>query len=226
MGSIDNIALRAFATSGSRAALRETPVVLIGGVASRLGSWNHWLSRLDDAGIAARAVSAPRMGFASIADDMQAIDSAVRGVMELTGASRVHLVGHSKGGVAARAYAAAHPELVEKVVAVGSPLQGSWAAHALSTLRRLPFLDRVIPAFVDDLAYSSSYVSKATAIDDRVTSIFSPVFDGIVTERSARLAGGTNIPASGNIVLLNHALLQTHNGGVIDAALAALKVYR
>ena len=222
MGSIDNIAMRAFAESASRSVLSESPVVLIGGVASRLSGWNRWLSRLDDAGIAARAIAAPRMGFASIADDMQAIDEAVRGVMQLTGARNVHLVGHSKGGVAARAYAAAHPDLVDKVIAVGSPLQGSWAASALSALRRLPLLDHVIPAFVDDLAYASQHVAARTAIDTRVTSIYAPIFDGIVTGRSAQLAAGTNIPAPGNVLMHNHALLQTHNTDVIDTAITAL----
>ncbi len=45
------------------------------------------------------------------------------------GAGKVHLVGHSRGGVLAKVLADRNPDLVEQVVALGSPLSDSFDVH-------------------------------------------------------------------------------------------------
>ncbi|MGH3847234.1 MAG: alpha/beta hydrolase-fold protein, partial [Pseudonocardiaceae bacterium] len=46
--------------------------------------------------------------------------------------SRVALVGHSRGGVLAKVIAHRHPELVEQVIALGSPLNDPFDVHPLT----------------------------------------------------------------------------------------------
>jgi triacylglycerol esterase/lipase EstA (alpha/beta hydrolase family) len=53
----------------------------------------------------------------------------VAAVLAITGATKVTIVGHSMGGLAARAYAQYHAEPhLDRIVTVGTPHQGAWIA--------------------------------------------------------------------------------------------------
>ncbi|HII72004.1 TPA: alpha/beta hydrolase [Candidatus Woesearchaeota archaeon] len=60
----------------------------------------------------------------------QTLDQTVEKAMKEHGAERVHLVGHSMGGLEAVAYALNNPDKVGEVVTVGTPYQGSIVAPA------------------------------------------------------------------------------------------------
>lgn len=51
--------------------------------------------------------------------------SQVKNVLALSGAAKVHLIGHSHGGLTARYVAAVAPQLVASVTAIGAPNKGS-----------------------------------------------------------------------------------------------------
>ncbi len=58
--------------------------------------------------------------------------SQVEDILAQTGASKVHLIGHSQGGLDARYVAGMRPDLVASVTAIGTPHQGASAAGFLA----------------------------------------------------------------------------------------------
>jgi len=81
----------------------------------------------------------------------EAIERVAVGIAELAGGwDRVHLVGHSLGGVIASAIAAGRPDLpVGRVVMIGAPMRGSALA---AWTRRLAPLRTFLGPVLDDLA--------------------------------------------------------------------------
>jgi triacylglycerol esterase/lipase EstA (alpha/beta hydrolase family) len=93
------------------------------------GFWTPWLPLLRERGHAFVAVTL-EPAFGSIDAYAPAIDAAVRRVAEATGRAPV-VVGHSMGGLAARAWLRAVPDAaarVHRVVTLGTPHHGTWAA--------------------------------------------------------------------------------------------------
>lgn len=104
-------------------------VVLVHGFLCNRGFWTPWLPLLRARGHAFVAVTL-EPAFGSIDDYCGAIDAAVRQVEQATGRAPV-IVGHSMGGLAARAWLRAMPDgaaRVHRVVTLGSPHGGTWPA--------------------------------------------------------------------------------------------------
>lgn len=104
-------------------------VVLVHGFLCNRGFWTPWLPLLRARGHAFVAVTL-EPAFGSIDAYAPAIDAAVRRVAEATGRAPV-VVGHSMGGLAARAWLRAVPDAaarVHRVVTLGTPHHGTWAA--------------------------------------------------------------------------------------------------
>lgn len=117
------LATRPFA-SGAPAAER-LPVLLIHGYFCNRALWHPMAARLAAAGHAVDAVDL-EPPFASIDDYAPRIAHAVHALLERTGATRVALVGHSMGGLAARAYLrACGDDAVACVVTLGTPHRGT-----------------------------------------------------------------------------------------------------
>ncbi len=114
---------RPFAT-GVPAAER-LPVLLIHGYFCNRALWRPMAARLVAAGHAVDAVDL-EPPFASIDDYAPRIAEAVDVLRARTGAARVALVGHSMGGLAARAYLrACGDDAVACVVTLGTPHRGT-----------------------------------------------------------------------------------------------------
>lgn len=116
-------------------------VILLHGIFCNRGLWNPWLRALT---LQRTPCIAPTLEpvFGGIDTYAGAIDAAVRQMYRQTGLTPV-LVGHSMGGLAARAWLAAQvlrPGMlapVHAVVTVGTPHQGTWLARfALSVNAR------------------------------------------------------------------------------------------
>jgi triacylglycerol esterase/lipase EstA (alpha/beta hydrolase family) len=117
------LATRPFAT-GTVAAER-LPVLLIHGYFCNRALWRPMAARLVAAGHAVDAVDL-EPPFASIDDYAPRIAAAVDALRARTGAARVALVGHSMGGLAARAYLRARgDDAVACVVTLGTPHRGT-----------------------------------------------------------------------------------------------------
>ncbi len=118
-------------------------VLLVHGFLCNRGFWQPWQRRLRAQGHPHVALTlAPP--FASIDDYAPAIDAAVRRLQGATGQPPLVLA-HSMGGLAVRAWMRAVPGAdarVWRVVTLGSPHQGTWAArHAHSINARQMRLD-------------------------------------------------------------------------------------
>lgn len=104
-----------------------TAVVLIHGFVCNRGFWLPWMRALCARGMPYVSVNLEPV-FGSIDDYVPLIDEAVRRAQALTGRPPV-LVCHSMGGLAARAWRAATPDVDARVchiVTIGSPHHGTW----------------------------------------------------------------------------------------------------
>lgn len=117
------LARRAFAAGVP--ADERLPVLLIHGYFCNRALWRPMAARLAAAGHAVDAIDL-EPPFASIDDYAPRIAAAVDALRARTGASHVALVGHSMGGLAARAYLRAYgDDAVACVVTLGTPHRGT-----------------------------------------------------------------------------------------------------
>ena len=114
------------------------PVLLVHGFAGTKSSWSLVAHTLRARGLTVEAMSYPPLG-TSVEQLAEQLAAEVERILCRTGADKVHLVGHSLGGVVI-AQALTDRRLngrVDKVITLGSPFGGSpWAGV-------LPFLDIV-----------------------------------------------------------------------------------
>lgn len=101
-------------------------VVFVHGFFCNRGFWTPWLRRMEAANHPFVAVNLEPV-FGSIDDYAATIDHAVRTVTKVSGLPPL-LVGHSMGGLAARAWlrSGENAALVHHVVTIGSPHGGTW----------------------------------------------------------------------------------------------------
>jgi triacylglycerol lipase len=113
----------------AHAARTARPVLLVHGFGGTKSSWSVIAQALSDRGIMVDAITYSPLGNSveQLADELVA---AVERTLSQTGADKVHLVGHSLGGVViAQAIAGGGlAGLVDTVITLGSPFGGSpWA---------------------------------------------------------------------------------------------------
>jgi triacylglycerol esterase/lipase EstA (alpha/beta hydrolase family) len=108
-------------------------VVLVHGFFCNRGLWNPWLRRLRAADIPVVAVNLePVLG--SIDSYGGAIGAAVTAVETATGRAPI-VVAHSMGGLAVRAWLAAHPDArVERLITIATPHAGTRLARRARSL--------------------------------------------------------------------------------------------
>lgn len=100
-------------------------VVFVHGFVCNRGFWLPWMARLRAQGIPYTSVNLEPV-FGDIDDYVPLVSDAVQRAHALTGQAPL-LVCHSMGGLVARAWAAAHPDVrVHGVVTIGSPHRGTW----------------------------------------------------------------------------------------------------
>jgi pimeloyl-ACP methyl ester carboxylesterase len=105
---------------------------------------------------------------------------------------RVTVVGHSRGGTMARILAVRHPELIERIVCLGSPLTDQYAVHPFvrAQVRAVALLGSLgVPGLFSYRCRSGCCVraeddlSAAFPADVRFTSVYSRS-DGVVSWRA------------------------------------------
>lgn len=110
-----------------------TPILLVHGIVS-----NRSIFTLLRRGLTRRGFShVYAMNYATVATDVRAsalrLAEEVERIVEATGFERIHVIGHSLGGLIARYYVTrlAGDARVHTLVTLGTPHQGTWAAYAL-----------------------------------------------------------------------------------------------
>jgi triacylglycerol lipase len=109
------------------------PVLLIPGFLAGDGSLNLMTGWLRRAGFHARRTGI-RANVNCSAASLEALELRVEAIVQAAGRP-VSVVGQSRGGTLARALAVRRPELVESVVALGSPQREPLAVHPLVLLQ-------------------------------------------------------------------------------------------
>jgi len=101
-------------------------LVLVHGFVCNRGLWNRWMRRLREQDVPFIAVNLEPV-FGSISSYAPVIEQAVQHMQQTTGLPPV-LVGHSMGGLAIRAWAAAFAGRgrAHRVITIGSPHRGTW----------------------------------------------------------------------------------------------------
>ena len=162
-------------------------VVLVHGFLCNRGVWLPWLPELRARGHAYVALTL-EPAFGSVDDYVAAIDTAMRQVQAATGLPPV-LVGHSMGGLAARAWlrTLAQPpaQRVHRILTLGTPHHGTWPARFSHTTNGLQM--RLNSPWLQALAASEGAAQRA------LFSCWYSDCDNIVyPARSATLDGADN----------------------------------
>jgi triacylglycerol lipase len=114
------------------------PLVLVHGMMgfNQVGDVSYWFDiapRLRAQGAQVEVTSVSAFGSSELRGEQ--LLAQVQAIRARTGADKVHIIGHSQGGQAARYVARLHPEWVASVTAVASPTMGSEVADALQALQ-------------------------------------------------------------------------------------------
>ena len=162
-------------------------VVLVHGFLCNRGVWLPWLPELRARGHAYVALTL-EPAFGSVDDYVAAIDTAMRQVQAATGLPPV-LVGHSMGGLAARAWlrTLAQPpaQRVHRILTLGTPHHGTWPARFSHTTNGMQM--RLDSPWLQALAASEGAAQRA------LFSCWYSDCDNIVyPARSATLDGADN----------------------------------
>ena len=162
-------------------------VVLVHGFLCNRGVWLPWLPELRARGHAYVALTL-EPAFGSVDDYVAAIDTAMRQVQAATGLPPV-LVGHSMGGLAARAWlrTLAQPpaQRVYRIFTLGTPHHGTWPARFSHTTNGMQM--RLDSPWLQALAASEGAAQRA------LFSCWYSDCDNIVyPTRSATLDGADN----------------------------------
>ena len=162
-------------------------VVLVHGFLCNRGVWLPWLPELRARGHAYVALTL-EPAFGSVDDYAAAIDAAMRQVQAATGLPPV-LVGHSMGGLAARAWlrTLAQPpaQRVHRILTLGTPHHGTWPARFSHTTNGMQM--RLDSPWLQALAASEGAAQRA------LFSCWYSDCDNIVyPARSATLDGADN----------------------------------
>ncbi len=195
--------IRAIARSGPRMAfwwwrMRDpapaaaaAPVLLLHGVLCNAGVWQRFLARLADRGICPVYALSYGPPWASIDVFADEVAAKVREILAATGARKVTLVGHSMGGLVARAYLRRYGgESVRSMVTIGTPHHGSIHAWLFGGT----CLGELRPGspWLAELNRGASAPASVRSV-----SLWSWHDSMVAPQVSARLAGALNVEMAG-----------------------------
>jgi pimeloyl-ACP methyl ester carboxylesterase len=200
-------------TTGAGRATRQFPVLLVHGLCGNR-AWSLSLARaLTEDGYATRAINYRTFG-CGLEQSAAQIAAAADQLRRDYGTNRVHVVGHSLGGLAVRAAEARHSLAgrLAGAVTLASPHRGSpWAATAA---KRLPGFGEILAQITPGSAYLQ-HLDADTTRDDATswTAIYSTA-DEIVPGHHGRLdppilnATNLQVPAVGHLAITTNS--RTH----------------
>ncbi|NHZ93910.1 alpha/beta fold hydrolase [Massilia sp. CCM 8733] len=176
------------------------PLLLLHGYGCNSGYWTHLVRELDAARISHATLDLEPM-LAGIDDFVPAVRGAIEALCAASGARQAIIVGHSMGGLVARAYLRAHGSArVAHVFTIGTP------HHGTSLASRGPGLNAVqmrydaggdggaaaANAWLRALAASESAQTRAL-----ITSLFTHHDNIVAPQTSCVLEGARNIAFGG-----------------------------
>ncbi|MEZ4494254.1 MAG: alpha/beta fold hydrolase [Dehalococcoidia bacterium] len=109
---------------------RFTPTVLVHGWNSDSGSMTELAADISGLQLSIETEPSSSGGNESYKSRYEDIDTAVNALLNDVGGTRVNIIAHSHGGIAARYYAFKNPDKVAQVVMLGTPNGGTALANA------------------------------------------------------------------------------------------------
>lgn len=108
---------------------KKIPVLFLHGFFCNRGLWVDFAAEVVDQGHPCEGITM-EPAFGSINEYSHAVELAIDALIAKTGASKIALVGHSMGGLAARSYLQTFGSTkIAKVITLGTPHQGTWLAR-------------------------------------------------------------------------------------------------
>ena len=171
------LAPRHLAGEDSTGGANRMPVLLIHGFFCNRQLWRPLARRLAARGHPLGAVDLePVLG--SIDDYVPAIERAVTELLVRTGAPAVALIGHSMGGLAARAYLRRHGSArISALVTIGTPHRGTFHArlgHGRNARQMRPDSDWLATLAADEAAAGAQALPRTTVILSHHDNIVAP----------------------------------------------------
>lgn len=128
---------------------RGKPVIFLHGW---LGSWGLWKETIETIALTNRAYALDFWGFGDSDDKrstyrVQDFVALIRQFMDQLGLEKVPLVGHSMGGTVSLMTALTHPERVERLAVIGSPIAGSSLSFFLQLAGRRMIAELIFKNF-------------------------------------------------------------------------------
>lgn len=188
----------ASAASASTYTQTRYPIVLAHGMAGfdeLFGVYEYWFGmaralRSGGADVHVTHVSA----FSSTEARGEQLLAQVQDIVAVTGQAKVHLIGHSHGGLDVRYVAAARPDLVASVTTIGSPHKGAELADFLRrNVDEGGFTEGVLSHFANSLGTVLGLLAGSSNPQDAVAGLESLTAQG-AADFNARYPAG--VPAS------------------------------
>lgn len=152
------------------------PIVLAHGMAgfdSLFGVYEYWYgipSALRDGGAQVFVTSVSQ--FNSTEARGEQLLAQVQRIVATTGKGKVHLIGHSHGGLDVRYVAAVRPDLVASVTSVGSPHKGADLADYLrANVQQGSFTEGVLSFFANSLGTVLGLLTGKTNPQDSLAAL-------------------------------------------------------
>lgn len=166
------------------------PVVLVpGAVGQDILYWNLSQRFLEQAGHPTYTLTFPRLSFGDHRVSARLLEEKVQEVKASEDVDRVHLMGHSMGGLVARYYLQflGGSEHVDHLVCLGTPHEGTWFAYAGFFVFKAARMVRPGSAFLDALNDAGP-----DALEIPVTNVVSR-FDTVVIPWDSAMLEGPNV---------------------------------
>jgi pimeloyl-ACP methyl ester carboxylesterase len=167
------------------------PILLLHGVLCNGAAWRDWISRLAARGLGPVYTLSYGPPFASIDWFVEQAAAKIDAILAATGARKVALVGHSMGGLVARAYLRRHGVAkVHCLVTIGTPHHGSMHAW-------------IFPGTcLAQMRPGSTWLAELNRDESTpppvpVVSLWSWHDSMVAPQTSSRLAGAANIELTG-----------------------------
>jgi triacylglycerol lipase len=187
-----------FVAGTPAAATTRDPVIIVAGTFSPAFANEPLAARLRADGYTVHIFELPGLGTGDIRASARALDTFADGIRARYGASRVDLVGHSQGGLVARAYVKYEggANEVDSLISLGTPHYGTSVANIL---RFFTLGTCVGVTSCHQMATGSSFLADLNAGDDtigsvRYTNIYTS-YDELVrpVENATMRDGATNV---------------------------------
>jgi len=198
-----------FLISEPRAAPAQLPVLLLHGVGCNAGVWHGFHRYLDSRGIGPAYTLSYGPPLASIEHFAAQVAGRIAEIESATGASQVVLIGHSMGGLVARAYLRQYGGArVRRLITIGTPHHGSMHAWLMTGI----CLSQMRPGS-EWLASFKETAEQADGVP--VVSVWSWHDSMVTPQTSSRIKWGRNVVVSG---VAHNALLDDRNVWTLVAA--------